>query len=198
MPPQKTPKQPRRFSIKWMITIGVLFIIGSTGLGFYYFRRPSLSPPAGAVSNNTPISSPITAQTSNTELNPLPIEAQLTLGTINLEGTDLAITPEQASTLLPLWDDFKTLNQNIIPNQAQNNAQQTVVDDEQKGELIQKIQAAMTLEQLKAIAEMQLTEQSAKTILQGKGVILSGQTGGGFIEDLTNALIQILEQRAAG
>ena len=35
-------------------------------------------------------------------------EQQLLLGTIKLQGTSLAVTKEQATTLLPLWKEIKT------------------------------------------------------------------------------------------
>jgi serine/threonine protein kinase len=199
----KEQVRKRRYPIQWLGVIAAVLLIG-LGVGVYYFRRPQDPPPATVFSSNESLPNSAPAQV-NAESNLLPVEAQLTLGTINLEGTNLAITREQASALLPLWNNFKTLNQTIISNQVQNTPQQPVLDDaaqKQKNDLLQKIRAAMTTEQLNAIANMQLTEQSARTILQSKGVILNGasggQSGGGFIGDLMNALIQILEKRAAG
>ncbi|MBN1890408.1 MAG: hypothetical protein JW850_20610 [Thermoflexales bacterium] len=80
---------------------------------------------------------------------------QLSLGTLQLEGTDKAVTPEQAKTLLPLWQAL------------QGTAVQT--DAEQKA-VYGQIEAAMTAAQLQAIAAMKLSQQD----LQGGGMLGPG------------------------
>lgn len=118
------------------------------------------------------------------------IEMQLLLGTLKLEGTDQAITAEQANNLLSLWMTYQTILQSVMPNRAQagqgtpqqggaegesippdmgtppamptiDPAVQTQLDD-----LITQIQAAMTDEQITAISDMKITSETAMTILQ--------------------------------
>ena len=40
----------------------------------------------------------------------MPVEQKLAIGTLKLEGTDLAVTADQAKTLLPLWKAVKTMS----------------------------------------------------------------------------------------
>jgi hypothetical protein len=40
----------------------------------------------------------------------LPLETRLAVGILSLENGELAVTPEQAQTLLPLWKAIKTLS----------------------------------------------------------------------------------------
>jgi serine/threonine protein kinase len=187
------------------------------------------------LATQTPI--PAIGQTSIPDLNAAPVEVQLIVGTLNLEGTNLALTSEQAVALLPLWNEFKTLNQSIRPSPgSQIPPTLDSTAQAQKDALLKKIQNVMSEEQIAAITGMQITQQNTRTILQSKGITLSGpppgnpntlpggQPGGGqpqgaprsgggqpqgtppanggraggFIGDLIDALIPILEKRAAG
>ncbi len=85
---------------------------------------------------------------------------QLLLGTMQLEGTEQAITPEQATTLLPLWRAM----QGGVTAQTEVNA------------LLKQIEGAMTQEQLQAIAAMQLTQEDLRAWMEEQGVSM----GGGF------------------
>lgn len=140
--------------------------------------------------------------------NAVSVEQQLLLGTLKLDGTDLAITEEQAKTLLPLWNDLKTLTQSMAPGQGQgqggpgqapgqgqgnatpqapdqsqgngtpqepgvNSEMQTQIDA-----LVQQITAAMTSEQIQAIADMKITQDMAMTMMQEQG-ITTGDPGQG-------------------
>ena len=44
-----------------------------------------------------------------------PIGAQILIGIIKLDGTDLALTKDQATTILPLWDEYLTLTKSMVP-----------------------------------------------------------------------------------
>jgi hypothetical protein len=68
---------------------------------------------------------------------------QLMLGTIRLEGTANTVTPEQAQTLLSLWQSF------------QGRALQS---DDERDAVFGYIETQMTPAQLKAIAALQLTQ----------------------------------------
>jgi hypothetical protein len=85
----------------------------------------------------------------------LPASSQLALGTFELEGTENAITPEQAKTLLPLW-------QAIQGGSLQSDVETDAV--------VKQIERAMTPEQLAAIAAMQLTLAGMGTWMQEQGV----------------------------
>ncbi len=103
--------------------------------------------------------------------NALPVSNQLALGTLKLEGTANAVTPDQARALLPLW-------QAIQSGAAQTDAEVNAV--------LRQIEKAMKADQLKAIAAMQLTMQDVTDYAQASGLRMgpppgaqaTGQPGG--------------------
>jgi hypothetical protein len=106
-------------------------------------------------------------------------ELQLLLGTLKLQGTDLAVTSEQASTLLPLWTSYKAISPSRGPGQGQGQATPQAETDNsetqaQREALVKQIQAVMTADQLKAIAEMNITRETAMTIMQEQGIMMGG------------------------
>jgi hypothetical protein len=88
----------------------------------------------------------------------LDASTQLVLGTIRLEETENAVTPEQARSLLPLWQSL----QGGVTAQVEVNA------------VLKQIEGTMTQEQLAAIATMQLTQEDLQSWTQEQGM------GGGF------------------
>ncbi|MBC7249211.1 MAG: hypothetical protein H5T62_02925 [Anaerolineae bacterium] len=94
--------------------------------------------------------------------NALEASSQLALGTLQLEGTENAVTPEQAKTLLPLW---KAL-QGGVTAQAEINA------------VLKQIEGTMTQEQLQAIAAMQLTQEDLRAWMEEQGMQMPGGLGG--------------------
>jgi hypothetical protein len=96
--------------------------------------------------------------------NALPIANQLLLGTMALGGTDFAVTAEQANTLLPLWNDFKTSS-----GGTEN--------------LVAAILAAMTPAQIQAIAAMQITQETSRVILQAQGISMGGPQNNGTLSE---------------
>lgn len=142
-------------------------------------RPPAL--PATAAVPSQPASAAVTLDTSYE--NAASVEVQLLVGTLALEDTDLAVTKEQAGILLPLWNEFKTLSMSQGPGQPGADTSQTASSDAQAqiAALLAQIQAAMTPAQLQAIAALQITPESALTILQEHGVSMGGgpqQPGG--------------------
>jgi hypothetical protein len=95
----------------------------------------------------------------------LSIRSQLVLGTLKLEETDLAVTPAQAAELLPLWQASRNLARSGTGATEEVNA------------VLDQIQAAMTPEQLAAIAEFKLTRADNQELSQALG--LSTGTGEG-------------------
>jgi hypothetical protein len=107
----------------------------------------------------------------------LPVSSQLALGTMELEGTGDAVTSEQASTLLPLWQAL----QGSVTAEAEVNA------------VLTQIERAMTDEQLVAIAAMQLTQEDMAAWAEenGMNIPFSGEGGMGFGQGMSD------EERAA-
>jgi hypothetical protein len=85
----------------------------------------------------------------------LSVSNQLMLGTLLLEGTEHAVTPEQAAILLPLW---QALRGGGVTIQAEIDA------------VLKQIESAMTQEQLKAIAAMQLTQEDLRAWMEEQGM----------------------------
>lgn len=99
----------------------------------------------------------------------LPVDAQLALGTVQLDDTPYAVTVEQAATLLPLWQALQALV-------ASGTAAQVELDA-----VVNQLQAAMTAEQLGAIAAMALTADSVTDLFTGGlGLGAGNGEGGGF------------------
>ena len=85
----------------------------------------------------------------------LPASSQLALGTLRLEGTEEAVTPEQAAAMLPLW-------QAIQGGGLQSNTEINAV--------LKQIEGKMTAEQLVTIAAMRLTAEEMRTWAQEQGI----------------------------
>ncbi|MBI3739311.1 MAG: hypothetical protein HY258_09730 [Chloroflexi bacterium] len=88
----------------------------------------------------------------------LQLADKLLIGTLKLENTPNAVDVNQAETLLPLWQLYKSLN-------ASNTAATQETDS-----VIQQIQAAMTADQIKAIDGMKLTGRDIFTTMQEMGL----------------------------
>jgi len=88
----------------------------------------------------------------------VPVQLQLIAGSLELEGSQLAVTAAQASALLPIWNALKDLGGNSAATQ------------EQYDDLIEQALQAMTNEQIQAIALMQITRQQMMTVVQQQGI----------------------------
>ena len=86
---------------------------------------------------------------------------QLALGTLMLEETGAAVSPDQAETLLPLW---QVLQGGTTRGDAETQA------------LFAQIEKTMTAGQLAAIAGMQLTQDDLRAWMEEQGM---GAAGGG-------------------
>lgn len=94
-----------------------------------------------------------TAATTGSASNGLSGATKLALGTLKLEGTNLAVTAAQANTLLTLWQGYQSLSDSDTSSQVELDA------------LVKQIQETMTTDQIKAIEAMNLTDQSMSEIL---------------------------------
>jgi len=92
----------------------------------------------------------------------LDVSSQLALGTMELEGTADAVTPEQATDLLPLWQAL----QGAVTAQAEVNA------------VLAQIEATMTRTQLEAIAALQLTQEDLMVWAEESGLPMPAFGGG--------------------
>jgi hypothetical protein len=88
---------------------------------------------------------------------------QLALGTLQLEETEYAVTPEQAKTLLPLWQALRG----------------GVTAEDEISAVLRGIEGAMTEEQLAAVANMQLTQDDVQAWMEERGF---GPGGGGDLD----------------
>jgi hypothetical protein len=123
-----------------------------------------------------------TSQANSNDRNnsaPLPLAMQLVVGTFKLEGTDKAVTAEEAAKLIPLWQVYKDLS-------VSTSAAQEEIDG-----LASQIQETMTPEQVQAITDMKLTRREIFQTMQDLGIASAnrpttsgtpraGGGGGGF------------------
>ena len=87
------------------------------------------------------------------------------LGMLKLEGTEQAVTPDQAKALLPLWQAFQG---GALQASAERNA------------VMAQIEAQMTPAQLEAIAALQLTPDDLRSWAQEQGLNIGMGMGMGM------------------
>ena len=131
-----------------ILSVGVTLVIGLTGCGT-----------AGQAAGDG-------ASLSESYPDALPVVAQLVVGTLKLEESDLAITADQAQELVPLWQAYRTLMT------SQTSAQQ------ERDALLTQIEQTMTAEQLKGIAEMKLAAADMQTVFRNRSPQEQGQASG--------------------
>lgn len=128
-----------------------------------------------------------TTQLSTDYEGALPVINQLMLGTLRLEESSYALTPEQAGQLLPFW---QALTSDSIQNQVE------------RGAILTQIETVMSPEQIDAIRSMRLTgeqmtawveSQGLERIQPRQGVGAAGAEGrperagaGGFLTELSD------------
>jgi hypothetical protein len=95
------------------------------------------------------------AYLNNTYDNALPVTMQMTLGIFKLEGTDKAVTADEAKKLLPLW-------QSLQSGSVQNGAEVVAV--------YKQIEGTMTPDQMQAIAALKLTRVDLQSWAQSQGI----------------------------
>ena len=88
--------------------------------------------------------------------------SQLALGTMLLEETGEAIGPDQAETLLPLW---QVIQAGTLQSEPETDA------------VLKQIEETMTAKQLTAIAAMQLTVEDVEAWVQEQGLNLGPSPG---------------------
>ncbi len=101
---------------------------------------------------------PISAITATAENGDVALSTQLLLGSFELEDSELAISTEQTSELLSLWKAVKVLSESDTASSLELEA------------VYNQIQAAMTIEQLSAIADLTLDSESMTSLMADLGL----------------------------
>ncbi len=137
-----------------------------------------------------PVASGASGQLDTSYADALDVNSQLALGTLRLEETENAVTAEQASLLLPLW---QALRSGTLQSEAETAA------------VLKQIQGAMTPRQITAIQAMQLTADSVRSWAESQGLAFregqgpasgSGQTLS--LEDLPPEIQERLKEQFGG
>jgi|NGEPerStandDraft_6_1074524.scaffolds.fasta_scaffold10935_1 hypothetical protein len=84
-------------------------------------------------------------------------EGQFLVGTLKLENTSLAVTSEQANTLLPLWETLESLA-------SSNTAASQEVDA-----VVSQIESSLSTQQVSGITAMKLTQQDLAALALDTG-----------------------------
>jgi hypothetical protein len=92
------------------------------------------------------------------------VTSKLGVGILKMEGTSEAVTPSQASTLLPLWKAVYKMGNDKSASSAEVAA------------LYTQIQESLTTEQISTIQQMALTQQELSDLTQKYGSTPVGQT----------------------
>lgn len=100
------------------------------------------------------------------DLSKQPVENKLAVGILALEGTDQAVTAEEAKNLLPLWKAVNSLNKS-----------QTASNDEITA-LYTQIEETMTAEQVQKIKDLTLTQEEMQALMQKYGGTMGGRPQG--------------------
>jgi hypothetical protein len=119
-----------------------------------------------SIVNNGSSSGPLGGTPGGVSLNqPLPLVEQLLVGTFKLQGTANAITPTEASSLVPLWQAYAQLT-------SSNAAAQAEIDS-----VVSQIQTTMSPQQVQAITALKLSRQDLFTTMADLG-LNNGFAGG--------------------
>ncbi|WP_299025471.1 hypothetical protein [uncultured Thermanaerothrix sp.] len=87
-----------------------------------------------------------------------PLESKLAIGILKMDETDLALTPDQAQILLPLWKAVKTLSTSATTSPEELNA------------VYRQIEEALTTEQLRYIQDLQMTQEDLRALMESLGI----------------------------
>ena len=94
----------------------------------------------------------------------LTLQNKLGLGILKLEGTGLAVTADQANTLLPLWKAVKSLNSSNTTSAVEMSA------------LYQQIEDGLSSDQVQAIKKLSLTQAQLTYMIQQQSTVTSSSS----------------------
>jgi hypothetical protein len=124
-----------------------------------------------------------------------PVITQLILGLLKLDSTDLALTKDQAASMITLWDQYQTAVKDMMPGGGKQgeklsgtpaamptpDPKSTPAAPVENTELTAKLdaivnsmQALLTDKQIAAIKEMKITNDIATTIMKEKNITSGG------------------------
>ena len=112
----------------------------------------------GATGGQAAVGTPNAVGTPGPNNAPLPTLTKLLIGIFKLEDTELAVTSEQAKTLLPLWQAVRSLSNSDTAASAEMAAVE------------RQIQDTLTPEQMDQINAMQLTHADLQTLAGELGI----------------------------
>jgi len=125
----------------------VLVLVAIAVAGVYLgYTRGLFGRATGAVAQAVPVSSDEVSAN------------QLALGTLALEGTDMAVTPDQATELLPLWQMLNALY-------GSNNAAQAEIDA-----VVGQLRKTMTVDQMEAIQSAGASPEQMAAVMESLGM----------------------------
>ena len=129
-------------------------------------------------------STAVTAQGATGTGQTLTLNEKLAAGTLKMEGTDLAVTADQAKELLPLWKAVKTLSTSDTASQLEIEA------------VYQQIQDTLTAEQLASIEALDLSGSNLQQLMTDLGIEVGMPAGTGLTD--SERATKIAELRASG
>lgn len=97
---------------------------------------------------------------------PVNDQTELIVGIFGLEGTDQAISAEQATSLIPLWNSLLELSQSQDATQ------------EEADVLVEQIKVVLTADQLAAVENMAIDQQAVITFMQEHNIEMGGMQRG--------------------
>jgi hypothetical protein len=113
-------------------------------------------------------------------------ELQLLYGILNLENTDQALTSEQATSMLPLWQSLQTTGMGGMQppsgdasNTSQSTPAVTTMTEDEISAVVAQIQALLTSDQVTAIKTMQVTQTMIDTYISDNSLGMGGGQPGG-------------------
>lgn len=144
----------------------------------------SSAPATPLVADAQPESTPLAAIYLTTDYaDAASIRNQLAFGTLKLEGTPSAVTPEQAKALLPLWQAILSMS----GDETTASEELTAVQDQ--------ITQTLTAGQLQAISSMQITNAALSAFYAENGIILPTPIPG--VTKVPNSQLSQAEKEAA-
>jgi hypothetical protein len=145
----------RHMEKKRFIILGVVLLLALAGCA----AKTSAQANTGGNTANTP--GAVTGGQFNN------LQARMAVGTLSLEGTGLAISPDQAKQLLPLWQKVKSM---------ETEGATTTPADLQA--VYKQIETVMTADQIAQIQKMTLSQNQLQGLLTKYGVQIT--PGAGF------------------
>ncbi len=159
-------------------------------------KSPATSQATASAADRTPTATALTAFPITPTVKPdelstayddaAPVVVQLAAGTLELDGTDQAVTQDQAVALLPLWQDYLGMEQDGTASMAE-----VAAAESQPGGAVSDIELMMTPAQLHAIADLQITQQSLETLLGAPASAAEAQA------EVVASVVQYLRATAA-